>query len=146
MTRALLDVNVLMALAWPEAQHHGLCIRWFGRHSAEGFATCSVTESGFVRLCMNPAAAPRVIAAEDALSLLGRWRELPGFQFLPADRPLSPAELPVKRLRGHRQVTDAVLLGLARRHGARLVTLDARVSALCPDDSWRSCLDVLAAA
>ncbi len=36
---------------------------------------------------------------------------------------------------GHRQVTDAYLLGLAFRHGGALATLDRRMEALLPDRS-----------
>ena len=143
MTVALPDVNVLVALALPEMVHHRRCVDWFVRHSKSGFATCATTEAGFVRLCMNPTVVPTSVSARDAFALLARWRELPGYQFISADQPLTLESMPADRLRGHRQVTDAVLLSLARQHGARLVTLDAGLTALCAEDHWRACVEVL---
>ena len=35
----LLDVNVLLALAWPNHQHHAVAHRWFRRESRRGWAT-----------------------------------------------------------------------------------------------------------
>ena len=40
----------------------------------------------------------------------------------------------VPRLGGHRQVTDAVLLTVARRHGVELVTFDAGIADLARGD------------
>ena len=39
----------------------------------------------------------------------------------------------VRGVMGHRQVTDAYLAELARRHHGRLVTLDAGLAAVHPD-------------
>ena len=37
---ALLDVNVLIALAWPNHVHHVAARAWFEEHREEGWATC----------------------------------------------------------------------------------------------------------
>jgi len=50
---ALLDVNALVALAWNSRIHHAAVRRWFVAHHAAGWATCPVTESGFVRVSSN---------------------------------------------------------------------------------------------
>lgn len=50
---ALPDVNVLIALAWPQYPHHQRAHRWFGAHHAQGWVTTPVTESGFVRASSN---------------------------------------------------------------------------------------------
>ena len=39
MKRGLLDVNVLLALAWPTHQHHGAAHQWFRQESRHGWAT-----------------------------------------------------------------------------------------------------------
>ena len=54
MTDALLDVNVLLALAWPNHQFHSSARRWFADHEG-AWCTCVVTQLGFVRLSSNPA-------------------------------------------------------------------------------------------
>jgi predicted nucleic acid-binding protein len=49
----LLDVTVLLALAWQTHVHHPAAHRWFGENSGAGWATCSLTQLGFVRLAMG---------------------------------------------------------------------------------------------
>lgn len=43
MKAALLDINVLLALAWPSHQHHAAAHGWFARESRHGWATCAFT-------------------------------------------------------------------------------------------------------
>ena len=52
---SLLDVNVLLALAWPTHVHHLAAHRWFAENHDAGWATCPLTQLGFVRLAMQPA-------------------------------------------------------------------------------------------
>ena len=49
MKVALLDVNVLIALAWPNHVHHELSLRWFKEQQPRGWATCPATQTGFVQ-------------------------------------------------------------------------------------------------
>ena len=125
---ALLDVNALVALAWDSHVHHAAVRGWFAAHSADGWATCPVTESGFVRVSSNPKVLPAFIAVGAARSVLTALRDVGGHRFLGNDVSLTDADVPP--IVGHRQVTDAQLLTLARRHGTRLVTFDAGVLAL----------------
>ena len=53
----LLDANVLLALAWPNHQFHAAATRAMGR-SRGRWATCALTQLGFIRLSSNPAAIP----------------------------------------------------------------------------------------
>lgn len=131
---ALLDVNVLVALAWPNHVHHGAAGAWFARHRDAGWATCPLTESSFVRVSANPAISAGTVTPLAAAELLARLRELGSHEFL-ADTISFASSPEVRRLRvlGHRQVTDAHLLALARSRGARLVTFDAGVAALAED-------------
>jgi len=125
---ALLDVNALVALAWDSHVHHGAVRAWFAAKSAEGWATCPVTESGFVRVSSNPKVLPSFIAVEAARGVLTALRDVGGHRFLVNDVSLTGPDIPP--IAGHRQVTDAQLLALARRHGTRLVTFDAGIAAL----------------
>lgn len=128
----LLDVNVLVALAWPNHVHHGAAQRWFGNRPARPWATTPVTECGFVRVSSNRSAIPSAVTPVEALSLLSRIRAVDGHVFLPDDLEgvLGEAGLDPGYLVGHRLVTDAHLLALARRHEARLVTFDRGVAGL----------------
>jgi toxin-antitoxin system PIN domain toxin len=124
----LLDVNALIALAWDSHVHHAAIRAWFSTEAAGGWATCPVTESGFVRVSSNPRVLPHPISVEDAQRVLRAWRALESHRFLPDDVSLVDDDIP--RLSGHRQVTDAHLLTVARRHNTRLVTFDAGAAAL----------------
>lgn len=129
----LLDVNVLVALAWPQHIHHRNALAWFRRHQASGWATCPITESGFVRVSSNRKIIPEGRSPQEAIALLQRIVELPYHHFWKDD--ISMARSPwVSRnhLMGYRQVTDAHLLALARRHSGHLVTLDEGIRELLP--------------
>ncbi|HVW34365.1 MAG TPA: TA system VapC family ribonuclease toxin [Acidimicrobiia bacterium] len=132
----LLDVNVLVALAWPTHVHHGPARHWFAGHHGEGWATTPVTEFGFVRVSSNAAAVGAALTPAEALTVLAQIRARPGHRSWADD--LSPTDAryvdPV-RLVGHRQVTDAHLLALARRHDGRLATLDRGVADLAGGDA-----------
>lgn len=124
----LLDVNALVALAWDSHVHHLAVRRWFASQSAEGWATCPLTESGFVRVSSNRKALPHAIGVEEARDVLRALRRAPGHRFLDDDVSIGDDDVP--RMNGHRQVSDAHLLTLARRRGAVLVTFDAGIPAL----------------
>ncbi|MBV9207717.1 MAG: PIN domain-containing protein [Actinobacteria bacterium] len=133
----LLDVNLLISLAWPNHVHHVPAHAWFRARDGEPWATTPVTESGFVRVSSNPSAIPTAVTPHEARSLLGQIREVEGHVFLPDDVEfvVGPERALAGRIVGHRQVTDAHLLALARRHGARLATLDRAVRAIAGEDA-----------
>jgi toxin-antitoxin system PIN domain toxin len=124
----LLDVNALVALAWDSHVHHAAIRAWFADHAAGGWATCPVTESGFVRVSSNRKALPHAISVQAARDVLAAMRVAPGHVFLTDDVSLTDADVP--SMSGHRQVTDAHLLTLARRHGTQLLTFDAGLAEL----------------
>ena len=134
MSVALLDVNLLLALAWPNHSHHALAIDWFAAARPEGFATCPLTEAGFVRVSLNPAVVGEAKSSAAVLDLLARLRSLPSHHFWPDDLDLPTALVGLAPIVGHRQVSDAYLLALAIRHGGRLATFDRGIAALAPQD------------
>ena len=101
---ALLDVNALVALAWNRHVHHAAIHAWFDESPDRLWATCPLTEAGFVRVSSNPGALGDAVALETARSVF------------------------------HRQATHAVLLTLARRHGVGLVTFDAGLADVARGD------------
>jgi uncharacterized protein len=124
----LLDVNALVALAWDSHVHHARMHRWFIDNGRRGWATCPITESGFVRVSSNPKVLPSAIAVDAALAVLSSLRSVAGHQFLSDDVSLTDSDVPA--VTGHRQVTDAHLLTLARRRGVCLLTFDAAILTL----------------
>ena len=125
---ALLDVNALVALVWDSHVHHAAIRTWFAAKSPDGWATCPITESGFVRVSSNPKVLPSAIGVETAREALSALRALDGHAFLADDVSIRDADVP--RMSGYRQVTDAHLLTLARRHGRRVITFDAALLTL----------------
>ncbi len=124
----LLDVNALVALAWDSHVHHAAMRAWFAANGAAGWATCPVTESGFVRVSSNPIVLPSALGVTAARQVLSALRAHAGHRFVTDDVSASDRDVPA--IAGYRQVTDAHLLTLARRRGARLVTFDARILAI----------------
>src|SRR2546425_13108367 len=107
---ALLDVNVLVALAWPNHVHHGTVVQWFLEHRAEGWATSSVTQSGFIRVSSNRRVIPEAKTPAAAISLLRQLTEGEGHTFWVDDVSLCRSKhIDPARIVGHHQVTDAHL-------------------------------------
>ena len=124
----LLDVNVLVALFDPDHAHHDSAHEWFGRRGADGWATCPITENGLVRILSNPAYSRAEHRADDIGRRLELFRTSGHHVFWPDDVSISdPRLFHMARLMGHRQLTDAYLLGLAMRHGGRLATFDRSI-------------------
>lgn len=135
MSVALLDVNVLLALAWPSHVHHEAAHQWFAAHHTAGWATCPMTQCAFVRISMNPSYSGLGDSSARAAALLESIVELPYHEFWADDLPFSADEVPRAVISGHRQITDAYLLGLSAHHGGKLVTLDRGISAIAPPGS-----------
>lgn len=124
----LLDVNALMALAWPNHQHHRAVVARLDRRPAPEWATCALTQLGFVRLSSNPAVVGVRRTPAEALDLLGKLVADARHRFLTPLPPLPEAERHFRHLLGHQQVTDAYLLAVATAHDAVLLTLDRRLA------------------
>ena len=127
----LLDVNVLIALTHSAHVHHTLVQGWAQSQGKLAWASCTVTQLGFVRLASQPAIGGTGTSPPAALALLDQLLAHPGHRFWPdgQDIATSPA-LRSPLVVGHRQVTDAYLLGLAMRHGSALVTLDRGLASI----------------
>ena len=128
----LLDVNVLVALLVPEHEHHYAALEWFSAESRRGWATCSVTELGVIRVCAQlPGGIWLPESTADRLLLLTAASR--DYEFWPD--AVSPSAMPeVRSAATAKQITDRYLLGLARRHGGRLVTLDRPLAAIGGSD------------
>ena len=124
MNRALLDVNVLIALSWPEHVSHDAAQRWFSKNAHRGWATCPITQNGFIRILSNPAFSRNALTPQQALAILESNIAHPDHRFWPDD--LSPvyALSNAKGITGHRQISDAYLLALAAHHRGTVATLD----------------------
>jgi len=122
----LLDLNVLIALAWPQHVHHRRAHVWFAARRGH-WMTTPMTESGFVRLSTNPTVVTERLSMADALALLAAMRAVPGHQFLPDASTLAQPAVSLAALATTRQVTDAHLVNLAATSGVRLATFDRSI-------------------
>lgn len=122
-----------MALAWPNHVHHDAATAWFQKARRAGWATCPVTQAGFVRVSSNPRAIPGAVSPRTAFEVLERITALPEHRFFADDIDLSTSSLVFReRIVGFRQVTDAHLLAVAVRNGGRLATFDRGLLDLVP--------------
>ncbi|HXA68343.1 MAG TPA: TA system VapC family ribonuclease toxin [Bryobacteraceae bacterium] len=120
----LLDVNVLIALVWPSHVHHRLAQTWFAERRSVGFCTCPLTEIGFLRIFSNPKFTRKAVLPAEALALLQRIKAMAEHEFWTDDLPVTVALGGGESIVGHRQITDAYLLALARSRGGLLATFD----------------------
>lgn len=124
----LLDVNVLIALFDPGHIHHGAAHEWFGLVGSAAWATCPLTENGFVRILSNPGYAGRRTTATDAVERLRIFTATEQHTFWPDNVSLlDDSRLHAPALHGHREITDAYLLALAVDRGGSLATFDTGI-------------------
>lgn len=135
MKVSLLDVNMLIALAWPSHVHHQVAQSWFSRYAKNGWATCPLTQCAFTRISANRKIIPEAVTPREALALLNEIIHLKTHAFWKDDISILDNHVPAGLLVGHRQITDAYLLGLAIHHSGQLVTLDGGMSDLLPSNS-----------
>jgi hypothetical protein len=123
----LLDGNLLTALVISSHEHHDCAVAWFYTQPRR-FATCAITEGTLLRLHMMFA---EDASAKAAWTTLGNLRLMHNHEFW--QDGFSYGEVRHHGLTGHRQVTDAWLAELARKHSGRLATLDHGLAAMHPD-------------
>jgi len=131
----LIDINALLALAWPNHPHHPTAIRWFGRldESGQGWATCATTQLGFIRISSQPKFSPYYVSPATACDMLDRWIVHPRHVYWqeeksgltgPAFRRLLPSILT------HKFTTDGFLASVASKNGGKLATFDRPLAKL----------------
>lgn len=126
--RALLDINVIIALLDRGHLMHRAARHWMEQELEHGWATCPITENGVVRIMAQPAYPNHRPAAQVAERLAEACSHT-SHQFWPEQLSLLQAGLiRWERLLGPRQITDSYLLALAVAHGGRFVSFDKRIS------------------
>ena len=130
--RALLDVNVLIALIDDFHPHHDIAQHWATEHK-DGFATCPIVQNGVLRIMANP--AYNSLDGADAFSYPSLFEVLKNslqqvnHLFWPDDLSLlNPQHFNHNTIHSHKQLTDIYLLGLAVAHDGCLVTFDRHIA------------------
>lgn len=132
MTVSLLDVNFLVALFDPSHLHHDPAHHWFSKHAKSGWATCPLTENGFVRVVCQARHLGGLRTPKALAGRLFELRQIGRYEFW-NDRIslLDPGRFDLEKLPGPGQITDVYLLALAVERRGRLVTFDRSIA-------WRS--------
>ena len=126
--RALLDINLLIALFDVDHVHHARAWRWFDEHGRRGWASCPITQNGCLRVMSQPG-YPNPVPVADMLTRLRDAVAAPEHAFWPDDASLlDPRRFVSGRIHGPRQLTDLYLLGLAVANGGRLATFDEGIA------------------
>lgn len=125
--RALLDVNVLIALLDSDHTSHAVAFSWFKEHAGAGWASCPITQNGCIRIMANPG-YPNSLPIQSVMKRLADACEDGVHEFWPDDVSLlDPTTVDSTRIHGPRQLTDIYLLALAVRHEGRFVTFDTGI-------------------
>jgi toxin-antitoxin system PIN domain toxin len=126
--RALLDVNVLIALLDSDHSLHVPAMQWFESNAQLGWASCPITQNGCVRIMSHPG-YPNPPPLRIVIERLAAATTTELHEFWPDDVSLlNAATIDSERIHGPRQLTDIYLLALAVRHGGRFVTFDASIA------------------
>jgi len=141
--RALLDINVLLALLDADHVDHARARDWLSREIRYGWASCALTQNGFVRVISQPK-YPSPVSPFEAVQRLRRATNTEFHEFWPCSVSLLEGRrVNSSHLQGPRQVTDVYLLALAVEHGGRFVTFDGSIPLLAAPGSGRGHLVVI---
>ena len=141
MTAYLLDINILLALSDPMHVNHDAAHRWFAKIGKEAWATCPITENGYVRIASHPNYPNRPGDVSTVLEIMHQFCSADGHHFWAEDISITTLLQPDVVV-SHNQVTDLYLLGLAVHKGGKLATLDRRIPAKAVQGGTRA-LDVI---
>ncbi|MFM9971060.1 MAG: TA system VapC family ribonuclease toxin [Burkholderiales bacterium] len=126
--RALLDINVLIALFDVDHPFHSTSAEWLKQNVRGGWASCPLTQNGCVRIMSQPG-YPHAVPASVVIERLREATSNAAHQFWPDDvSVLDEKVIDAKQVHGPRQITDTYLLALAVEHAGRFVTFDAGVA------------------
>jgi len=122
--RSLLDVNVLIALFDPDHTLHEPASRWFEANARDGWASCPITQNGFLRVISQPS-YPNPLPVDMVAQRLRVAASHSHHEFWADDVTLLDERgIDTSRIHGPRQLTDVYLLSLAVSRAGRLVTFD----------------------
>jgi len=122
--RALLDVNVIIALFDADHSAHVPALRWFDENGKAGWASCPLTQNGCIRIMSQPG-YPNAMPVHVIAERLRDAATHPRHEFWPDSLSLlDKRTIDTTRIHGAKQLTDVYLLALAVAHGGRLVTFD----------------------
>lgn len=131
--RALLDVNVVIALFDPDHAFHERAHAWWAANMKRGWASCPLTENGVVRIMSHPHYSAKIqFTPDDLIARLRKFAAQSSHEFWPDQISLRDEKIfATERIHSSRQLTDLYLLALAVANGGRLVTFDRGIPISC---------------
>ena len=126
MSRALLDINVLLALLDQDHTEHLRARAWMSREIAGGWASCAITQNGFVRI-VSQAGYPNSVSPRVAMDVLEVATSTEHHEFWDCSLSILGSAVDRSMIHGPRQVTDVYLLALAAEREGRFVTFDRAI-------------------
>jgi uncharacterized protein len=128
--RYLLGLDVVVALTYGAHESHKRAHDWFNTIGKDQWGICALTEIDFLRVTANPGLRLLPESLEFAKAVLQTWKGCTGFHQWPEPGEKSWIDVTRRfaaRILGHRQVTEAYLLGVAIEGDLELVTFDRGV-------------------
>lgn len=130
MSVGLLDVNVLIALAWPSHVRRRDAHGWFRANRSAGWATCPLTQYAFVRISSNPRVIQEAVEPREELELLKQITSLEDYVFWPDNVPMTEGPVPTRLLVSHSRSLMPIFLAYATR------TTESRLRLI---EAWPRC-------
>jgi toxin-antitoxin system PIN domain toxin len=127
--RRLLDINLLISLCDPNHIDHQRVATWFEETGGKAWASCPITENGFLRILSNPNYPGLSGSVSVATRLLQELQRQKGHEFWADDYSIVNGTVDLSRSASHKQITDLYLLGLAVGRKGGFSSLDRHIPA-----------------
>ncbi len=143
--RALLDINVLIALFDADHIFNDRAHTWLETHAAEGIATCPMTENGLIRILSNPQYSKKVrLTPSEVIRRFKAFVDKQNHRLLKDTISLTDAGLfHPDQILGSKQINDIYLLALALKHGVRFVTFESSINLRAVNGASETRLEVI---
>ena len=124
--RALLDVNVLIALFDQNHVFNDRAHAWLEAHADKGIATCPLTENGLVRILSHPKYSQQFqLTPTEIIRRLQNFLKAQDHAFWADNVSIADStRFSSDRILGSKQLTDIYLLGLVVHNEGKLVSFD----------------------
>jgi uncharacterized protein len=124
--RALLDVNVVIALFDPDHVFHDRAHDWWATQAKAGWSSCPIVENGVVRIMSHPSYSQKMrFTPGDLIFRLRTFAAHTNHEFWPDGISLRDERTFISgHIHGSKHLTDIYLLALARKNGGKLATFD----------------------
>jgi len=123
----LLDINFLLAVFFKKHPHHEKAAQYYREFSAHGWATCPITENGFLRIGLQQVFRDEAQSSSNLRNALRAWKLNSNHQFWADD--ISITNDLILEIPENKSVTELYLLALAVKNGGKFISFDKRIQA-----------------